>query len=358
MAGELTVEQLAGIAASTLAKYKIKGKPNLIDMMTDTREFIVLPRLLRKNKIKVDGGKSIQREAIVDHGHTFKGVGLHDENKVTYKDNPANYTIPWRHVKVHTGWELHEIDMNSGANAIYNLIESRWDSLMYDEADGFERAFWVEQASDDGLLPYSIHYYVVRHTTGTSATTGGLNGGNNSWSVAPGGLTAAASNNRYKNWTFAFSSYTSDDLLEKWWRAYLRCRYKSPVTGGQMASGPADREWFVTTEGLIQMRKLAENRNENLGYDLGISPDGGIKFGGLPIHVAPLLDEISDDVTYQSIYGLDWRHLYFVFLNRWYRKQYGPKASAVQRNSVELIRDSTCNLACDCRRTQILGSKV
>jgi hypothetical protein len=357
MAGELTVEQLAGIAQTTLNKFKVTGKAALANLCTDVNEYIVLPKLMAKEKIKVDSGKMIERTAMTDHAQSFKGVGLHDENRVTIRDKYAKYYAPWRHVKVDTGWELHEVSMNSKASQIVDLIKAKYDAMNIANADGFERAFWVMPGADDGLLPYPLQYWVVRHYTGTSLTTGALNGGNNAWSVAPGGLT----NDRYKNWTFAFPNYTADSLLKLWWRAFLRCRYKSPVPSGQMATGRSRYEFFVTTEGLLNLRQLAEDRNENLGYDLGIAPDGGIKFGGCPIIPVPLFDDAAEcaaDITYQSIYGLDWNALYWVFLDGWYMKQYGPKVSAVQRNSVELIQDSTLNLVCDSRRSMMLGSKV
>lgn len=353
MAGEITINQMADLILTTMDK--IPGAKNTnrwTDLTGDIPYYIVVPRLFKQEKMDEANGYEFTRFAQIDDNDSTRAVGLHDTNDVVIKDTMTKYTIPKRNWKCSTGWEMHELMANQGDVQFVDLIKTRLYAMDVSHARKTEEWFWTPMAADDGLTPYSIRNWVV-HSTGAAGFNGTAPAG---WSEL--GATAAGSRNR--NYTFTYSDGTAlTDLLDAWWLAYLKCDFRSPVPHADYSSGPARFEFYTNFATMVKLRKLAESRNESMGYDLGIKRDGGgITFGGASIVPVPYMDQIPSDVTLNPIIGLDWSKIKFVFQTGFYQRQYGPQPAANQRNSIILIRDTTGNLDCFSRRSQMIGVEV
>lgn len=337
----LQADDLQDLVTLTL---KELGRLRWTDISTDLQEHIALPQILKKQKVQFDGGYGIQRNVMIDHTHSAKHVGLYEVDTYDVRDQMETVTIPWRHTNANYVFERRELAMNRGAEKLVSLVKTRRAGAMIALAELMEQSFWTETTSDDGVTPFPIWYWMTKKTSGASAATGaGEFGGGQLWSgTDPGGL----SNDRWKNWTHAYSNITKDDVVQKMRRAYRKIGFKSPVAIPSYQRGSTRYVIYTNIDVMEGFEELGEAQNENLGRDLA-SMDGEMVFRGNAVRWVPYLDANTDD----PIMFVDWGCLYPVFLSGEYMKEQGPDRLVGYQHTVHRVDiDTTWNLMCHDRR--------
>lgn len=309
---DITVSDVADIVNTTLPIFHRK---KLTDIATSEESHLILPRLLQKESVKYDGGETIKFDAIYRDGGGVRNIGLYDKDQVVVRDVTVKGQMPWRRTKTTYAWDVLEFAMNRHDPVrIQNLVGTRRAAKWLALSNHMEDHGSAKPASDDGITPMGLRYWIVKSITGTSAATGagGFNGTNPSGFSSGAGNISSTTYPAWANWAQAYVNVTDDDLVDKMRVMAHRTKFKSPIAkymkedvrkGGRRAIYlPFDEE--------RQLVKIAEGKNENLGRDLA-PYDGGVVFHGIPLEVWPYLDDDSDN----PIYYVDWAILYFVLMS-------------------------------------------
>lgn len=343
MAGStITTEDVADLVASIQSD---KGDGSFIDLSVDQQEFIALPALLKKEKIKFRAGRDIAVVAMTDENGQAQNVGLFNVDEYNAPDVMTRNTIPWRHTTSNYIIDRREQAMNqTDDDEIYDLIVTRraagWVSL----AKKMETNFWGKPAtSTDALTPYGIDTWLVKN-----ASTGFF-GGNPS-GFTTGVIFDSTTQPRWRNWTDVYVNVTKSDLIFRLRKAMMFTKFKSPVSVKQMKNTGEKRGLYTNRAVLLKMAELAEDQNENLGNDLA-SKDGDVMFWKNPVHVVAQLDTDAQS----PVYGIDWDNFNPVFLKGEHFNETKPYAlKGKQHNVIAVDIDSTYNWLCSNRRGQFI----
>jgi len=320
------------------------GELKWTDLSAELQEYIAMPQILRKEKVKFESGTGIQRTLQLDHSGAARHVGFFEEDQVNTNDVIGKTSVGWCHTTTNYAIEEKEIAMNKGATRILDLVKLRRNDAMMSLAALMEDTFWSvgPAASTDLETPFGVFYYIVKHTTGTSATTGGFNGATASGHSACAGLTDA----RWRNWTAKWVYATRDDLIDKMQRCYAYTHFRSPLPNPapSYARGRDRYVLYMNYSTKAALERAAEDRNENIGKDLGFYQDQ-LVFRGNPMVWVPKLDEDTSN----PIVFINWSVLYPVFLADLYLKEEQQKSPRQHTTHVTHV-DLTHNLLCVNRR--------
>lgn len=341
----LSADQIVDLVATT---QKELGRMRWTDLATDLTEYEVLPRMLKKGKVKFQTGEGIQRNVMVDDSGAAKHVGLFNVDDVNVGDVMQQADVSWRHTTTNYAFDRREKGMNQGPQQIVDLIKIRRADSMISLAKLLEETFWSKPAdSTDKVTPFGLDYWMVRDASE------GFNGGN------PAGFSDGAGNldsstyTRWANWTAQYADVTKADLVRKMRKAHRRTNFKSPVDIPDYREGKGQRfRIYVNEETIAGMEDLGEAQNENLGRDLA-SMDGSMAFRKNPIVYVPYLDDDSAN----PVYMVDWGVLFIYFLRGEYLREEKPKQASNQHNVFESHVDLTWNSLCVNRRRLAVLSK-
>lgn len=341
----LSADQIVDLVTTTQNEL---GRMKWTDIATNLTEYEVLPKMLKQDKVVFDGGKGITRNAMVTDSGAAKHVGLFAVDDVNVGDVMKTFTVPWRHTTTSYAFDRREEAMNSGAQAIVDLIKVRRADAMISLAKLLESTFWGKPAtSADTTTPYGLDYWIVY-----SATTG-FNGGNpTGFSDGCGGLDSTTYT-RWRNYTAQYTDVTKADLIAKMRTAHRKTDFKSPVDIPDYRTGKGQSFRIYMNETTIAaMETLGEGQNENLGRDLA-AMDGTLTFRKNPLIYIPQLD----DDTGNPVYMVNWNAFFLAFLRGEYLREEKPTKASKQHTVFEVFVDLTWNTVCVDRRRQALIAK-
>lgn len=319
------------------------GRMKFNQIATKWNRYDVLKRIIKKDKVQFDGGKGISRTIMVDHGSAAKNVGLFEKDDVNVEDVLQTIEIPWRHTTTNYAYERREFLMNSGKNAIVNLIKTRRVNGLMSLAARMEEDFWSSPpSSTDKTAIFGVPYWLTQHATA------GFNGGNHdNFSAGAGGLDADTYT-RWKNWTGDYTNITKADLITKMRAAYRNIHWESPVDIPDYRNGRGDQYRIYTTDTVVEgMETLGEGQNENLGRDLA-SMDGAITFRRHPIVLSSYLE---NETTNDPIYMINFADFSPVVLRGDNLTETVQSKLHGQHNTTAVFVDLTWNLLCTNKRT-------
>jgi hypothetical protein len=339
-----TIEQINDIQKTTLNQL---GKFKWTDITSDLQEHIVMPKMMKKEKVKFDDGKAIQW----NFQHTAEGnvrnVGLFASDQSNVVDSMVTASIPWTHKTANWSIDRREVAVNRGASRIVELVKTRRTGMMIDVAANMEAEFWDAPDANDTLKPFGVKYYVVR-----SASADGFNGGE------PSGFTSGVANlltatyPRWKNYTGRYVDVTKGDLVARVRKALRYTDFKPPVDIEQYNRGAARYSMYTNYDVVSALESLAENQNDNLGNDLA-SKDGTVMIRKVPVVDVPYLDADSTD----PVYGIDWSVFYPVFLSGEYMRESEPQSYGSHWVSTVHL-DFSYNFMCTNRRKLFIIDKA
>jgi hypothetical protein len=335
--------QLSGVSDVLQAGLAELGEGKWTDLTTDLQEFVAVPNLLKKNRVVIQSGHSIQWDLITDHNNSARAVGLFASDRVDVPNGLTQGSMPWRHTIADYAFDHHEVTANEGARQIVSLIKARRHMAMVSMAEYMERRFWRVPDTTDEVNPHGVPYWIVKNATE------GFNGG------APSGYTTVAGLNpstlsRWKNYTAPYTAVTYEDLIAKWWKAATYTKFKAPVQSPTFNTG--DQYGYYTTYTVYAgLKNLLMAQNEDLGSDLD-SQDGNPTFRRVPVTWVPVLDE---DTT-NPVYGINWGEFKTAILGNWWMKETVLDRVPGQHNVSAVYIDSSFNWICRNRRRNFVLS--
>jgi len=333
----LTSDQIVDLVTTT---QKDLGKLKWTDIATDLQEFVALPQILKKKKVRFDSGIGIQFNVMTGNSGAAKNSGLYAVDDVNVGDVMQTAELPWRHCTTSYAFERRELAMNQEPARIVELVKVRRVDAMLSMAELMESNLWGKPPdSTDTEIPFGVLYWIVKNATE------GFNGGNPAgFSAGCAGL-SSATYPRWKNWTAQYAAVSKTDLIRKMRKAARFTTFKSPVPQPQYLQGPGQYGIYTNYNVLGTMEEILEDQNDNLGNDVA-SKDGQTVFRGNPVQWVPFLEDDGTD----PVFGINWGTFKPVFLKGEYLREEPPEKAPNQHTVFEVFVDCTLNFECRDRR--------
>lgn len=307
----ISVDDVADIANTTIASF---DKLKISEIATTDEEHHFLPQLIDGESVTYEGGHEIVWDALIKDSGGARNIGLHDKEQIVIRDVTAQGKVPWRRTVSPYSIDALEIGMNrSDENRIIDLLGMRRAAAFLALSNVVETDGWSKPtSSSDDITPFGVKgYWIVKSVSGSSSSSndGGFNGGNPSGFSAGAGNIDSTTVPTWANWAHQYTNVSQDDLVAKMRLAAHRTNFKSPIKGKfkENTRGPDKYIWYMPYLVLRDLITVAEQRNENLGFDLGGNEP---TFHRNPMRAVSKLDDDSDN----PIYAINWSVLYIVLL--------------------------------------------
>jgi hypothetical protein len=293
----LTPSDIDDLVTTTLALFK---KHQWTDISLEFPEYIGAKILTEKN-VQERGGERLNYKVKTRNTGLARNTGLYAEDVTGVEDVMVSASVPWSKQTVNWSYDVDEPDFQSDPEEIIDILKVREHDAMSDLAELNEENLWSAPASESDTRPMGIPFWLQKDTT-TSANDGTMNGRNPSTHSSGRGGISSTTYARWRNWTFRYAAYTTDDLVRKVKRSLVFTKFIAPVPHPETGYGKSQREVYTTYRVIEPLERLAELRNENLGSDLARYM-GQVTIGGVPLRMAHFLE--SND-TNDPLYGVDW----------------------------------------------------
>lgn len=306
----ISVDDVVDIGNTTIATF---DRLKLTEIATTDEEHHFMPQLIDGENVKYDGGHEIRWDALVRDSGGARNIGLFDKEQRVVRDVIEQGVVPWRRTVSPYDVDALEVAMNrSDRNKIVDLFGARRAAAFLALSNLIETNGWAKPtSSSDTVTPFGIPYWIVKSITGTSAATadGGFNGTNPSGFTGGAGGISSTTTPTWANWAHAYVDPTKLDLVDKMRLAAHRTNFKSPIKGKfrENRRGPDKYKYYMPYLVLRSLVTVAEQDNENLGFDLG-GPEP--LFHRNPMIAVSKLDNDTDN----PVYGINWAQLYIVLL--------------------------------------------
>jgi hypothetical protein len=320
------------------------------DLSLEHQEYCVAA-IMTDRKIIERGGPQINFKVQTKNTGTARPTGLFSVDQTAVEDLTIEGTETWTATTANWSYDIYEDLFQTDKETIIRELVVREHACMNDLIELAEQQIWTEPTgSETDAPPKGIPYWIQKDATTTPG--GAFNGGN------PSGFAAGCANissltvPRWRNWTFGYTSITSDDLVAKTKKAITFTRFRAPNPHPELAFGKGDQSAIYTTYRVLEpLERLAETRNDNLGKDVARYMNQ-VVIGGVPIKWVPYLE--ANDST-DPLYGVQWSSLRPYF-KRGANMRRTKKDAPRQRNVREVHYDSWYNYICTNRRLNWVGS--
>lgn len=337
----------------TIAKY---DKGDWINITQKYQDYEFVSRVFKQNKVPEEGGSSLKWELQVDNTRNARYSTTYDQDRSQVKNIMKSASVEWSKQLTNYTYDIDEPQLQ-GANAtqILDVIETKEEDMYQGWFDFMEEAMWTCPVA--GAAPqelYGIPYWVVQNSSA------GFNGG------LPSGYSDVAGINvttypRWKNYTATYTlttGVTRQDLVEKILAAMRKTRFRAPAPNSKADTGPPNFQMYTRYDVLAALKFLQEQRNDNLGRDVGWM-DGELVIKKVMLTDVPALDGGDDgtgpaiDATY-PVYGINWRYMKFVFL-RGRNQVRTPPTAVAGAHTVRMVNvDNWAQYKCRNRRAHFV----
>lgn len=331
--------------AVLLTQNNLIKKGAFTNMQTDINDHVAVREMWKNRQKQFQGGKKWEISYQMDHNHSARTVGLYEQDGSSVGDTMVHGEVDIRHLNSHYIYDQREPDFQRGGHAIVDLIKTRYSAMMVSFYELLEEILWGKPEDDtDNKTPYGIQYWI------TKSTSQGFNGGDPTG--FPNGRAGISTSTypRYANYTDAFSSITSSDLVRKMRRAHRQTRFRSPLSHAEPKMGSMGNGIYTNDTIIGQMEEVLEENNMSLGNDLA-AKEGKVLFKSTPVQYAPYLDYDEDN----PVYLLDWQWLAIGVMPGWENNLSKPYMVPGKHNVRRVDLDASLNMACtDPRRHAVL----
>jgi hypothetical protein len=348
----LLPDQIDDFVNLTLDRHK---KRRWIDVSLDYQEYFFARRLAANKKTPERGGVQLNWKVQHTNTGTARHSELYDVDVANVKDLSTEAKVPWTKQTVNFSYDVDEDLFQADDVTIVREIVMREHSMYNDFFELMEEAMWTAPTSstESPRTPYGIPFWIQKDATTTPK--GGFNGGDPSGFTAGAGGLATATYPNWKNWAFGYTGYTRDGLIARLRKAMKYTKFRAPRPFQKLEFDSA-REYdfgcyttFAVVEGL---EKRLEERNDNLGPDVGVYMDAVVVKGN-PIEWVPYLTE--NDST-DPIYGVNWKSIRYFFQKGRNMKRWKPAVAPGQHTVRRVNMDNWGNWECLNRRLCFVGS--
>lgn len=341
----LQASQLGDLIAATLPDL---GEMKITEITSDIQKHVAMRTLLKKNRVQLDSGTSVQWDLMVTTSGAASFVGLYATDNVNVQDTLIQGSAPWRHGNTNYAVDARELAMNRNPRKIVDLLKIRRIDSMISLTELMETAFWGFPTSTDSLTPYGVAYWIVK--TGLS-TTGGFNGTLQSGYTSVGGVNPTTYP-RWRNWNCQYTSVTADDLIRKWREAATKTDFTPPVDGIPTFNTGDSYGFFSNYAVIGGLEEQLAAQNDNLGNDVA-AKDGMATFRRTPVQYVPKLDA---DTT-GPVYGINWGTFKTYILSGWWLRESKIDMVPGQHTVAQVHVDSSFNwIMKDRRRNFVLAT--
>lgn len=348
----LEASDIPDLVASTL---KDLGRMKLTDLSQDIQHYRAFNSIMRDGRVESQSGYEIQINVLTEMASNarFKGLYQTDPN-ANQVNGLTNGTVPWRYADFYWCWDENEIDINSGEARILDYVRVKRHMALMGWADFIEDWFWTTPpTSSDTTTPYNLRYWITKDVT--TAGADGVAGSGSHSGAAPSGHTTVGGINpstysQWKNYTYKYTDVTEDDLIARMRSMTRRINFEPPMGVNHPSHTSSPRYVHYVPESVLNsMERLAETRNDNLGFDFAVK---GPTYARAPLVWAPKLDADSD----KPIYTIDYGAFKVVYFGGKWMKERRAMNTATQHQVWVVWVDSRFNLICYDRRRLAVGS--
>jgi len=349
----LTADQIIDLVKLTQANIIKRGAA--LNLMTDLTDYVAVRELWKKHKKVFAGGLDWEFDAVTDHNHSARFVGLYENDGAAINDATTKGSVGPRFVDANYVFDVREKIFQRPAIEIVNYVRLKYHRMLTSFYELLEPALWGKpEDSTDKKTPYGVAYWVTKQSDADALTNanGGFDGKNpTGFSDGRAGISSSAYP-RWANWACQYSSVSKDDLVRKMRRAVRKTQFRSPISLAEPTLGTGNG--IYTSDNVIHVfEEILEAQNMNLGNDLA-SKDGKTLFKGHPIVYAPYLDADSTD----PVYMLDWKYLALGVMDGWEQHVSAPQTVPGKHNVRAVFLDAGTNMVCTNLRKQAVFHKA
>ena len=264
----LQAEQIADIV-SMVKDAEERGTYTLLT--TELQKYPAMRQLFQGKGRREKGGEQLSFNVMVASNESAQTTSLFAEIDVAQADLFKVGRVPWRHVTNYYAFDEREPVLNSRPDDLVDIVKGRRTDCFVDLAKKFETWFWeapVGSESADDAPPFGVKYWVGRNNTDPNGEFQG--DGTNAAPVAAftSGCAGLSSLDypEWQNYSVGYSAVSEDDFVARLDKAAWSCDFENPVAIPGAVS--AQYGYYTTYPVLAELRAIARNRNDNLGYDL------------------------------------------------------------------------------------------
>ncbi len=298
-------DTLVDFANLTLSSFR---RRSWVDISLGLQQYIFADRLVQGKRMTEKGGKDVTWKVQVANTGTARNTDLYAVDNVTVRDLTTSATVNWSKQTVNWSYDDAEDAFQSDDMVtIVKEIEVREHAMYNDFFDLMETNLWGAPTSttQSPRPPSGVPFWLQKYTAATPSFQGGNPSG---FTAGAGGIDVATYNGWY-NWAGAYVDTTRADLVKKVREATTKTYFMAPKSFNELSTGKGRNSWehLTTYRTLGTLEQMLEDRNENLGPDLG-KYMGSVVFQGNPVTWVPYL-ETND--TSDPWYGICWDQFYY-----------------------------------------------
>lgn len=318
--------------------------------------------IYNEQRRKVDGGKAIVRNVVLDETGAADYRKPFDTDQPTVENIHQQITVPWTQVGTNYSWDLAEILMNKRSpKGFIDMVESRKMERLWGFANRLEERGWKTPTSaTDTKYPYGVPYYL--NMLADNSTTAGFNGQTIRYQDASTGTVCAgldaAINAKWRNYAATYNKVDSG-LLKTMRRACMLTNFRPPVgvgikAPGSDSAGPVVRI-YCGEDVAVELQTLADSRDDSTQpQDLAgkmLVPSGDTRnvcyFSRRPVLYVSYLNTAE----HAPIYCVDWSKLIPVTLDGGWMIESDVHNHGLQHTTFTVYMDAYHNNLCVNRRT-------
>jgi hypothetical protein len=328
--------------ADVVTVVKDRERKNTYTLLTtELQNYPAMKQLFKGKGRRERGGEQLAFNAMVASNESAQTTALFSEIDLAQADLIKKGRVPWRHVTNYYLFDEREPELNTGPEDLLDIVKARRTDCFVDLAAKFEDWFWSAPTGSedaDNAPIFGVKYWIVN--VGTVAG-GAFQGGDPSgFTGGCAGLPAATYPN-YQNWSANYTTVDEEDFMVKLDKAAVYTDFTNPVSipgeEGQRYS------YFCPYSVLASLKKIARDRNDNLGFDLHTQKP---TYMGTPIEFVAKLNSDSE----LPFYGIDWSVFHPTFLRGEWMKEITQTRPGKQHRVVANFVDCSLNIECTNRR--------
>ena len=287
-----------------------------------------------RNAMKVKGGDHLEGHITLDSEGNAKLVGIWDQDTLVKKNIQRKYTAYWRQAKGGMLWNLMETSINSGAEKIYDVLESQYKSAVKDIIETVYLTLLTGPtgATDDDS-PLSVNSWL---RVGTASSTGGWTGYQARYNDGStpgtafdvGGLNSSASVNT--GWASYYADHLGnidESLLSLLDTAVRKLNFQAPIVPQTIGekNGLINFSMYTSNNVLAKLNTFYAKADDNMGYNRD-SHYGTPTFMSIPFAYCDILDTARTSLYgTDPIFGLNHSNIYPICHSDWNFKEIDGK---------------------------------
>jgi hypothetical protein len=342
---------IADLANST---YETRRKQVLTQVASELQNYPMARRLLKENFHDTGGGDEIKYQLLTEMDSNHRWTTAYSADNIATVNGVIEGTMGWAKGTTGCQFDVDELDLNTPAQRIYNLLQKREFQMNLKRVANLEACAWGGPADgNDTTTPKGL----LKYWLDDNASTGFYGANHTNWSGGPGGISCTpAANAGHKHYTFRYVAVSDSDLYTKMVDAIALTGFEAPPDMGPGVESPEPKHVVWTTWDIRKaLGDLLEGKNDRVS-SLGQFMAGAINVNGVPVNWAAYLQK--HHATSDPVIGLDMTQfrVYVPSKDSWHRVTPYERVSGyhtVRRMHI----DDKFQLVLERRRSCFLGTK-